>query len=116
MKMQDSLDGNIVVMALSGKIMGGKETTLFHGRIQEYVNLNKNHFVVDLGKVEWSNSQGLGMLIAGHVSAKNAGGRMVLSRITNIRGLLAMTRLIQVFDCYDSVEEAKQALIEMSAN
>jgi anti-anti-sigma factor len=97
-------------MSLSGKIIGGEEATLCHGRIHEYLNLGQKNFVIDMGKVEWTNSQGLGMLIGCYVSVTKAGGRMVLARITNIQALLAMTRLLQVFDCYDSVEEAKEAL------
>lgn len=113
MKFKDTLEGDVVLMTLSGKIMGGEETTLFRGKIYEYLDLNKKGFVIDLNKVEWSNSAGIGMLVAGYVSAKKAGGRMVLANITNIKNLLAMTRLLQVFECYDSVNEAKEALAEL---
>ncbi len=112
MKFTDTLEDGVVLVSLSGKIMGGAETTLCHGRIHEYLNLNQKKFVIDMGKVEWTNSQGLGMLIGCYVSVAKAGGRMALARITNVRSLLAMTRLLQVFDCYDTVEEAKQALAE----
>ena len=107
MKFTDTVsDGGVAVLELSGKIMGGEETTLFHGKIHEYIQLNKKSFVLDLAKVEWMNSVGLGMLISALTTVKNAGGRLVLANITNIESILAMTRLITVFEHYDSRDAA----------
>jgi len=107
MKFTDLItDKDIVVLDVSGKIMGGEETTMFHGKIHEYIQLNKRNFVLDLQKVEWMNSVGLGMLISSLTTVKNAGGRLVLANITNIESILAMTRLISVFEHYDSRESA----------
>ncbi len=106
MRFSDHLEGNIVVFEVSGKIMGGEETTMFHGRIHEYINQNKKNVVVDLAKVDWMSSVGLGMLISAMTTVKNAGGRFVLANITKIETILAVTRLITVFECYDSREEA----------
>ncbi|MDH4156919.1 MAG: STAS domain-containing protein, partial [candidate division Zixibacteria bacterium] len=102
MKFDDSLDGNVVVLDVSGKIMGGEETTLFHGKIHEYITQNKKNFVVDMKKVDWMNSVGLGMLISALTTVKNAGGRLVLSDITKIESILTITRLISVFEHFDS--------------
>lgn len=112
MKISDSLNGNIVVISLSGKLMGGDETALFHGTIHEYLNLNKNRIVIDLKDVPWTNSLGLGMLIGGHAAAAKGEGRLVLANVTNIENLLAITRLITVFEVFDSVDEAIAALTE----
>ncbi len=106
MKFNDHLQGDIVIFEVSGKIMGGDQTTLFHGRMHEYINQNKKNVVVDLAKVDWMNSVGLGMLIAGMTTVKNAGGRFVLANITKIEAILTVTRLISVFECYDSRAEA----------
>ncbi len=106
MKFDDQLVDNIVVLDISGKIMGGEETTMFHGKIHEYISLNKKNIVVDLDKVKWMNSVGLGMLISALTTVKNAGGRLVLANITNIEAILTITRLITVFEHYDSRDEA----------
>lgn len=106
MKFEDSLQNNIVILDVSGKIMGGEETTMFHGRIHEYITQNKKNFIVDLAKVEWMNSVGLGMLISALTTVKNAGGRLVLANITKIESVLTITRLISVFEHYDSRDEA----------
>ena len=107
MKFKDiETDGGTTVLEITGKIMGGEETTMFHGKIHEFIQGNKKNFVLDLDKVEWANSVGLGMLISALTTVKNASGRLVLCNITNIENILAMTRLITVFDHYDSRDEA----------
>lgn len=106
MKFVDSLQENLVVLNISGKIMGGEETTFFHGKIHEYIDQNKKNFVVDMAKVDWMNSVGLGMLISALTTVKNSKGRLVLANITKIESILTITRLISVFEHYDSREEA----------
>ena len=110
MKFADSLDNDVVIFDVSGKIMGGEETTMFHGRIHEYITQNKKKIVVDLAKVEWMNSVGLGMLISALTTVKNAGGRLVLANITAIESVLTITRLINVFEHFDSRADAVAAL------
>ncbi len=110
MKFVDSLDKDVVIFDVSGKIMGGEETTMFHGRIHEYITQNKKKIVIDLAKVEWMNSVGLGMLISALTTVKNAGGRLVLANITAIESVLTITRLINVFEHFDSRADAVAAL------
>lgn len=106
MKFVDTLEGDVAIFNVSGKIMGGEETTMFHGKIHEYINMNKNNFVVDLKDVDWMNSVGLGMLISALTTVKNSGGRLVLANITKIESILTITRLISVFEHYDTQDEA----------
>ena len=110
MEFKDRVEGDVVIISLSGKIMGGEGTASCRERLHEHLKSNTKRFVMDMGDVEWTNSQGLGMLIGCYISVKNAGGNMALARIANVRELLELTRLIGVFDCYDSVEEAKESL------
>ena len=83
---------------------------MFHGKIHEYIQLNKKNIIVDLQKVEWMNSVGLGMLISALTTVRNAGGRLVLANITKIESILTITRLITVFEHFDSRDEAIKAL------
>lgn len=106
MKFKDFLEGDVVVLDVSGKIMGGDETTLFHGRIHEYMSQNKKNIIVDLADVDWMNSVGLGMLISALTTVKNAGGRLVLANIAKIESILTITRLISVFEHYETRKEA----------
>jgi anti-sigma B factor antagonist len=106
MKFEDFEADGVVVLAISGKIMGGEENTMFHGKLQEHIQAGSKKFVIDLDKVEWMNSLGLGLLISSYTAVKKVDGRLVLANITNIESILAMTRLMTVFDNYDSRDAA----------
>ncbi|MBD3169996.1 MAG: anti-sigma factor antagonist [candidate division Zixibacteria bacterium] len=96
-----------VVISIDGNIMGGPDEAQFYEKLQELIKENKKNVVVDLGDVEWINSRGLGMLISGLTTMKNAGGKMKLARVANkVESLLAMTKLISVFENHDTVDEA----------
>ena len=109
MKFDDSVENDIVILDVSGKIMGGEETTMFHGKLHEYISQGKKNIVVDLSRVDWVNSVGLGMLISALTTVKNSDGRLVLANITKIESILTITRLITVFEHYDSRAEALQS-------
>lgn len=107
MKMQDEIKGNVAIIYLEGKVMGGPDATMFHGKLHELVNAGKKQVVVDLAKVEWMSSVGLGMLISALTTVKNAKGELKLANVTeSIKSLLTITRLVTIFDTHDSVEKA----------
>jgi anti-sigma B factor antagonist len=112
MKFTDSLEDHVAVFVLSGKIMGGEETTLFYGRVREHINGHARKFLIDLKDVVWINSIGLGMLISAMTTIRNAEGKLVLTNITTVESLLTLTRLVTVFDTADSREEGLEFLRE----
>jgi anti-sigma B factor antagonist len=107
MKLNVREEYNAVIFKIDGNIMGGPDEALFYDRLQELIKEDKKNVVVDLGGVEWINSRGLGILISGLTTMKNAGGMLKLARAANkVKSLLAMTKLITVFENYDTVDEA----------
>jgi len=110
MKISETVKDDKVVIALEGKVMGGPDATTFHGKLHEYVNGGKKKVVIDLAKVEWMSSVGLGMLISAMTTTKNAGGELKLANVTqSIESLLTITRLVTIFKTYDSVDDALKA-------
>lgn len=103
--MSDSVAGDVVVIELAGKIMGDMETA-FSGKMQEYIGQNKRNFVIDLHKVEWANSRGIGMLVGARNTAEKNKGRLVLTNIENIESLLITTRLVTLFQIFDDRQSA----------
>jgi anti-sigma B factor antagonist len=107
MKLKSEKHGSVVVMELKGKIMGGPDSTLFRDELKSHLDEGVKKVVIDLGKVDWMNSSGLGILIGGLTTVKNAGGEMKLARVTDkIKSLLMITKLVQVFDSHETVESA----------
>lgn len=98
---------DVVVLEPKGKIMGGPDATLLHDQLHEFIDQNKKKVVIDLAKVDWMNSTGLGILISGLTTLRNNGGELKLANVTEkIQSLLTITKLITVFECFESVEEA----------
>lgn len=99
--------GGIVVLELSGKIMGGPDAGLLNDKLHELIDKKKTRVVVDLARVDWMNSSGLGILIGGLTTIRNSQGELKLANITErIQNLLMITKLLTVFESYDSVDKA----------
>ncbi len=63
--------------------------------------------MLDLGNLSFVDSAGLGALIAARTSVVNRGAGIKLANLTKkIRDALTITKLVTVFDVYDSVEAA----------
>ncbi len=107
MKLQEKDVDGVVVLELSGKIMGGPDATLLNDKLHELVEANRIKVVVDLGKVNWMNSSGLGILIGAMTTIRNNKGELKLANVTErIKSLFIITKLITVFESFESVEEA----------
>jgi anti-sigma B factor antagonist len=107
MKLTSQKIDDVMVLEPKGKIMGGPDATVLHDQLHEFIDQNKKKVVIDLAKVDWMNSTGLGILISGLTTLRNNGGELKLTNVTEkIESLLTITKLITVFECYDSVEEA----------
>ena len=97
----------IIVLELSGKIMGGPDAGLLNDKLHELIDQKKTKIVVDLAKVDWMNSSGLGILIGGLTTVRNNKGELKLANVTErIQSLLMITKLMTVFETYESVEKA----------
>ena len=107
MKLATKNSGDITILELSGDVTDVADSVLMRETVHQLADQSKIKVVADLGQVGLMNSLGLGMLIASYTTLKNKGGDMKLANITDrIKSLLVITRLLTVFDCYDSVNEA----------
>jgi anti-sigma B factor antagonist len=84
----------------------GEESSLLRETIRQAVTEN-NRIVLNLGEVSYIDSGGLGTLVALRITAQNAGGTIKLANLTKRVGdVLQVTKLLTVFDVYDSEAEA----------
>jgi len=87
--------------------MGGPDAEKFRDSLHELIEQGKKEVIVDLGKVKFLNSSGLGILIGGMTTMKNAGGELVICQADKkIESLLMVTQLIKVFKHYRTLDEA----------
>jgi len=107
MQIKEQKHGDVVVLALKGKLMGGPETMAVHEKVKELSENKVAKIVIDLSKVKWMNSSGLGILIGSMTTIKNAGGELKLAAVTEkVQSLFMITKLVTIFDTEDDVETA----------
>lgn len=98
---------NAVIIELKGDVMGGDDTKEFNELLHKLIDGGKKNIIVDLGEVKFMNSSGLGMLISALTTAKKAEGNLKLARVgEKIQSLLIITKLIQIFETFESVDDA----------
>jgi anti-sigma B factor antagonist len=107
MKLSAREVGELVILEPKGKIMGGPDATLLHDQLHDLIEQGRKKVVIDLAKVDWMNSTGLGILISALTTLNNNQGELKLANITEkIQSLLTITKLVTVFETYDSVDQA----------
>jgi anti-sigma B factor antagonist len=98
-------DGILVVDCI-GRIVFGEESSLLRDTVKKAIS-QSNRIVLNLGEVSYIDSGGLGTLVALRTTAQNAGGTIKLTNLTKRVGdLLQVTKLLTVFDVYNSEAEA----------
>lgn len=106
LKLSTETKDGILVVDCSGRIVFGEESSLLRDTVKQSIAEN-NRIVLNLGEVNYIDSGGLGTLVALRTTAQNAGGTIKLANLTKRVGdLLQVTKLLTVFDVYDSEAEA----------
>src|SRR3989441_12820955 len=102
--------GAATVLELSGRITLGEESNQLRSRIRELLGKGKTRLVLDLGDVSYIDSSGLGTLVSSFATATGQGGTIKLANLTKrFHEQLNITKLVTVFDVYNSVEEAAKS-------
>jgi anti-sigma B factor antagonist len=96
------VDG-VSVVELDGRIVLGEESNSLREKLKSLIAGGKKKIVLNLANIKYIDSAGLGTLVAAHLSAKNQGASVRLSQLGNkFHEVLQMTKLLTVFDVYDS--------------
>ncbi|HXY15422.1 MAG TPA: STAS domain-containing protein [Terriglobales bacterium] len=100
-----TLDGALIVDC-AGRIVFGEETAYLRDTVKKLI-AERQKVVLNLADVNYIDSGGLGTLVALYTTARNSGGSIKLANLTQRVGdLLQVTKLVTIFDVYDSVEKA----------
>jgi anti-sigma B factor antagonist len=97
----------ITIISLKGEVIGGPDATELRHQLHSLIDEGKKKIVVDLEHVDLMNSSGLGMLIGGLTTVRNAGGDLKLANAsTKILSLFTVTKLSKVFTHFDTLKSA----------
>jgi len=107
MKIKQNPQGEVMVLELSGKIMGGSDHEKFKAEIHGILDEGFRKVVLDFSGVPWINSTGLGILISGFHSIKAAEGNMKICSVKErVLSIFYISQLENIFEVFPTREEA----------
>jgi anti-sigma B factor antagonist len=107
LKIKRRTEDDVVILEVSGKVMGGPDADRFKAEIAELASGGAKKLLIDLSDVPWMNSSGVGILISAYTSMKNAGAQVKFLNINErVKSILMVTKLLTVFESYYSREDA----------
>jgi len=107
MKIGERTIGDVRILDFSGKIALGEGTMAVRNAVRGLLQNGTKNIVLNLADVSSVDSAGVGELMSAYTTVVNAGGKLMLLNLTKrIEDLLAITKLLTLFDTYDSEAEA----------
>ena len=105
----------VTVLELNGRVTLGEGSSLLRTKLKDLLSQGKTRLVLDLAEVSYIDSAGLGTLVAGYTSAQNQGANLKLANLTKrFHEQLSITKLVTVFDVYDTVQDAVKSFESVS--
>lgn len=110
MQIEERIVGDVVILDLKGRVMLGEGDEVLKDKINALLNQGRKNLVLNLEAVPYIDSAGLGEVVRTYTTVSRQGGHLKLLNLTKrISDLLAITKLLTVFDTYDSESEAVQS-------
>ena len=110
MDLQERRVGNTVVLDLSGRLTLGEESTRLKDKVNSVLQAGVHDILLNLGDVSYIDSGGLGQLVSSFTAVKRSEGHLKLFNLgKQSKDLLAMTKLLMVFDTFDTEQEGLES-------
>jgi anti-sigma B factor antagonist len=107
MKIDTRKVGDVNVLDCSGKITLGEGTMAIRNTVREVLKNGGKKIILNLADVNYIDSSGIGELVSTYTTVTNHGGQLKLLSLTKkIQELLAITKLLTVFQVYDNEQAA----------
>ena len=107
MEIAERLVGDITVLDLKGKMTLGEGDELLKDKINSMLTAGKKKLVLNLEGVPYIDSAGLGEIVRTFTTVSRQGGSLKLLNLTKrIEDLLSITKLLTVFETFDTEAEA----------
>ncbi len=111
LKMTNREVDGVSVVALDGRIVLGEESNALREKVKSLIAAGKKKIVLNMDNVTFIDSAGLGTLVAAHHSVKSQGASLRLCHLgSKFQEVLQITKLLTVFDVFNSEAEAVASL------
>ena len=99
--------GDITILDMDGKVTIGEGSVALRNTIRRLLGEGKTKILLNLGGVDYIDSSGIGELVSSFTAVNKEGGTLKLLNLTQkIQDLLAITKLLTVFDVFENEGEA----------
>ncbi|HTG87704.1 MAG TPA: STAS domain-containing protein [Pyrinomonadaceae bacterium] len=99
--------GDVTVLDMDGKITIGEGSVTLRTSVRRLLEEGKKRILLNLAGVSYIDSSGIGELVSSYTATNKENGQLKLLNLTQkIRDLLTITKLLTVFDTYDSEADA----------
>src|SRR5215208_4161392 len=99
--------GDVTILDLSGKITIGEGSVQLREAVRRLLDDGKKKILLNLGDVSYVDSSGIGDLVSSYTTTNNNGGQLKLLNLTKkIQDLLMITKLLTVFQTFETEQEA----------
>jgi anti-sigma B factor antagonist len=107
MQITERLVGDVMILDLKGKITLGEGDELLKDKVNSIVSQNHRKIVLNLADVPYLDSAGLGEVVRAYTTVSRQGGNLKLLNLTKrITDLLSITKLLTVFETFESENDA----------
>jgi len=104
------VDG-VTILALDGRIVLGEESSALRQKVKDDLAAGKKKIILNVDKVDYIDSAGVGMLVAANHTAKSRGASLALCNLgSHFEGMLQITKLLTVFETYKTEADAVRSL------
>lgn len=109
LKLESRVADGVTVISCQGRILFGEEAAALRQELKQALTAGPR-IVLNLAGVSYIDSGGLGTLVGVYSSARSAGADIKLAGIgQRMRDLLQVTKLVTVFETYESEQLAMSA-------
>src|ERR671920_1717737 len=99
--------GDVTVLDMSGKITIGEGSVSLRTAVRRLLEEGKKRILLNLAGVGYIDSSGIGELVSSYTAINKEGGQLKLLNLTQkLQDLLAITKLLTVFDVFENESEA----------
>ena len=110
MKIESRAVSGVTILDIHGKVTLGEGSAAIRGKVAELLNEGNKKILLNLGDVSYVDSSGIGELVSSFTTVSNQGGQLKLLNLTKkLEELLAITKLLTVFDSYDDEQKAVES-------
>ncbi|PYS52992.1 MAG: anti-sigma factor antagonist [Acidobacteria bacterium] len=99
--------GDVTILDMDGKVTIGEGSVALRTAIRRLLEENKKKILLNLGKVGYIDSSGIGELVSSYTAINKENGQLkLLNLTTKLKDLLGITKLLTVFDVYENESDA----------